>query len=354
MRSTSSRPTSACRSASGSNATPVLLLTGESRGLGSGEPSITVTGLHHVTVIAGDAQENLHFYTALLGLRLVKRTVNQDVTDTYHLFYGDREGRLGTDITFFPWPNMPPARPGIGLTMEVGFSVSEGSLDYWAARLAAAGLEVTAETRFGERSIAFRDPHGLGLSLTETAVPLDTAPWDRSTVPEAHQLCGFHAVRLWERDLDRTARFLTDGLGFEETGEHGGWHRFEVAGGGAGRRVEVREIPEERRGTWGTGAVHHVAFRVGGTDQQAAVREQVARAGQQPTEVIDRFWFRSIYFKEPGGALFEVATDGPGFTVDEQLEALGERLILPPWLEPRRAEIEAELPPLGDATTRVG
>lgn len=338
------------------------LLTGESGELGSGGAPVAVTGLHHVTVIAGDAQENLDFYTGLLGLRLVKRTVNQDVTDTYHLFYGDGEGRPGTDITFFPWPNMPPARPGIGLTMEVGFSVAEGSLDFWTERLSAAGLEVTSEVRFGDRSIAFRDPHGLGLSLTETMTPLDTAPWDRSTVPESHQIRGFHAVRLWERDLGRTARFLTEGLGFKQTGEHGGWHRFEVAGGGesggagggAGRRVEVRELPDERRGTWGTGAVHHVAFRVDDTDQQAVVRERVARAGQQPTEFIDRFWFRSIYFKEPGGALFEVATDGPGFTVDEHPGALGERLILPPWLEPRRAEIEAGLPPLGDATTRGG
>jgi len=322
--------------------------------LRSGGASRAVTGLHHVTVICGDAQENLDFYTGLLGLRLVKRTVNQDVTDTYHLFYGDGEGRPGTDITFFSWPNMPPARPGIGLTMEIGFSVVEGSLDFWTERLGAAGLEVTSEARSGDRSISFRDPHGLGLSLIETAVPLDTTPWDRSTVPEAHQLRGFHAVRLWERDLDRTARFLTDGLGFEETDEHGGWHRFEVAGGGAGRRVEVRELPEHRRGTWGTGAVHHVAFRVDDADHQALVREQVAGAAQQPTEVIDRFWFQSIYFKEPGGALFEVATDGPGFSVDEQLEVLGDRLILPPWLEPQRSDIESSLPALGAATTGDG
>ncbi len=323
------------------DSTPDLLLTDESR----------VTGLHHVTVIAGDAQENLDFYTGLLGLRLVKRTVNQDMSDTYHLFYGDGEGRPGTDLTFFPWPNMSPARPGIGLTMEIGVSVAEGSVDFWADRLKSAGLEVTSEVRFGDRSIAFRDPHGLGLSLTETVTPLDTAPWARSTVPEAHQLRGIHAVRLWERDLGRTAGFLTEGLGFVAVGEDEGWHRFEVAGGGSGRRVEVRELPGERRGTWGTGAVHHVAFRADDEDHQALIRERVIRAGQQPTDFIDRFWFRSIYFKEPGGALFEVATDGPGFTVDESPEALGERLILPPWLEPRRAEIEAGLAPLGDATT---
>ncbi len=315
----------------------------------SSPTNTAVTGLHHVTAIAGNAQENLDFYTGLLGLRLVKRTVNQDVTDTYHLFYGDGEGRPGTDMTFFPWPNMAPARPGIGLTMEIGFSVAEGSLDFWTERLALSGIESTPEVRFGENVTQFRDPHGLGLSLTETTTPLDTAAWSRSTVPSAHQLRGFHSVRLWERDLDRTARFLTEGLGFEQTGEDRGWHRFEVAGGGAGRRVELRELPEERRGTWGTGAVHHVAFRVRDEDHQALVRDRVARAGQQPTDVIDRFWFRSIYFKEPGGALFEVATDGPGFTVDEHPDALGEHLILPPWLEPQRAEIEAGLPTLGPA-----
>jgi len=280
--------------------------------------------------------------------------VNQDVPDTYHLFYGDGEGRPGTDMTFFPWPNMPPARPGVGLAMEIGFSVADGSLDYWAERLMAGGLVVNSETRFGEPVISFQDPHGLGLSLTETATPLDTAPWHRSTVPRAHQIRGFHAVRLWERDLQRTSRFLTEGLGFEQTGEEAGWHRFEVAGGGAGQRVEVKEWPEERRGTWGTGAVHHVAFRVNDEDHQTRVRERVKRAGQQPTEVIDRFWFRSIYFKEPGGTLFEVATDGPGFTVDESSESLGEALILPPWLEPQRAEIEANLPALGAAVTRSG
>jgi len=315
---------------------------------------VQVTGLHHVTVISGDAQENLEIYTGLLGLRLVKRTVNQDVPDTYHLFYGDGKGLPGTDLTFFPWPNMPPARPGIGLAMEIGFSVAEGSLDYWAERLSASDVEVSSEQRFGERVIAFRDPHGLGLSLTETSAPQDTAPWDRSTVPAPHQLRGFHAVRLWERDLDRTGRFLTEGLGFEQSGDDSGWHRFEVAGGGAGRRVEVRDLPDERRGAWGTGAVHHVAFRVDDVHHQALVSDRVARAGQQPTEVIDRFWFSSVYFKEPGGTLFEVATDGPGFTVDEHADTLGETLILPPWLEPQRAEIEASLPALGAPMTGNG
>jgi len=312
----------------------------------------SVTGLHHVTAIAGDPGENLAFYTGLLGLRMVKRSVNQDAPDTYHLFYADGEGRPGTDITFFPWPRMGPARPGIGLAMEVSFSVSEGSLAWWADRLADADVELhTRETRFGDPALSFRDPDGLGLALIETDEPLATAPWRHSTVPERHQLKGFHAVRLWERELEGTVRFLTEGLGFRRGGEEGGWHRFEASGGGASRRVELRGLPAERRGAWGTGAVHHVAFRAPDEEAQAEIRRRVMSAGGHPTEFIDRFWFRSIYFKEPGGVLFEVATDGPGFTVDEDAETLGEDLILPPWLEPRRAEIEAELVPLGKAVT---
>lgn len=312
----------------------------------------SVTGLHHVTAIAGDPRENLEFYTGLLGLRMVKRSVNQDAPDTYHLFYADGEGRPGTDITFFPWPRMAPARPGIGLAMEVGFSVPEESLGWWADRLANAGVEVSGpEERFGARTLSFSDPDGLGLSFTETGDPLDTMSWKHSTVPEHRQIAGFHAVRLWERELQRTADFLTDGLGFRETGTDGDWHRFEAGSGGPSRRIEVRELPGERRGAWGTGAVHHVAFRAPDEDAQAEIRDRVRRAGGSPTDFIDRFWFRSIYFKEPGGVLFEVATDGPGFTVDEDADALGEELILPPWLEPRREEIEAELPALGEAVT---
>jgi glyoxalase family protein len=312
----------------------------------------SVTGLHHVTAIAGDPRENLEFYTGLLGLRLVKRSVNQDAPDTYHLFYADGEGRPGTDLTFFPWPGLDPARPGAGLAMEVSFSVAPGSLGWWAERLVAAGV-VTGdrERRFGDAALLFHDPHGLRLALVETESPLDTAPWTHGTVPERHRLRGFHAVRLWERDLEDTSRFLQRGLGFDARGEEGGWHRFEAGPGGAGRRVEVRATPTERRGAWGTGAVHHVAYRVPDEDAQAEIRRRVLAAAGHPTEVIDRFWFRSIYFREPGGVLFEVATDGPGFTVDEDAENLGEALILPPWLEARRAEIEAGLPSLGPAVT---
>lgn len=307
----------------------------------------SVHGIHHVTAISGNAQQNLDFYTEVLGLRLVKRSVNQDAPDTYHLFYADAEGHPGTDLTFFPWPEMPVGRKGIGLAVEVGFAVPEGSLAFWAERLEAMGAKGrTTETRFGEPVLGFQDVHGLSLSMTETAERQEFAPWQGSPVPERHQIRGFHAVRLWERDLAATSRFLRDGLGFEAAAEEAGWHRFGVDGGGSGKWLEIRELPEERRGSWGTGAVHHVAFRVTDEGEQLAVRQRVVEAGGAPTPVIDRFWFHSVYFKEPGGVLFEIATDGPGFSVDEDPAHLGEQLILPPWLEPRRREIEASLPPL--------
>jgi glyoxalase family protein len=307
----------------------------------------TVHGIHHVTAISGEAQENFDFYTGVLGLRLVKRSVNQDAPDTYHLFYADAEGHPGTDLTFFPWPKLPPGRKGAGFTVEVGLAVPEGSLDFWAERLKEHGVDWDApETRFGEQVLRLRDPHGLELSMTGTSEPWETTPWPESPIPERHQIRGFHTVRLWERDLATTARFLRDGLGYEPVAEEGGWHRFGVDGGGSGKWIEIRELPGERLGSWGTGAVHHVAFRVTGDEEQAELWERVQAAGASPTPVIDRFWFRSVYFKEPGGALFEIATDGPGFTVDEDQAHLGEQLILPPWLESYRRDIEAALPPL--------
>lgn len=306
-----------------------------------------IRGIHHVTAIAGDPRENLDFYTRVLGLRLVKRSVNQDAPDTYHLFYADAEGRPGTDLTFFPWSSMPPARAGAGHAVEVGFSVAPGSLGFWSERLREAGVGVADSAyRFGAATLVFEDPHGLGLFLTESEDALDTAVWSSSPVPAEHRLRGFHGVRLQERVLEPTLEFLVEAMGFEAVGEERGWHRLGVAGGGPSRWVEVRVAEDGRLGTWGPGGIHHVAFRVKDEDALLGAREGVARAGARPTPVIDRFWFRSVYFREPGGVLFELATEGPGFTVDEDPEHLGEALILPPWLEPRREEIEAALPPL--------
>lgn len=306
-----------------------------------------ITGLHHVTIIAGDAQQNLDFYTGVMGMRLVKRTVNQDVPDTYHLFYADGEGHAGTDITFFPWPKMPPGRHGVGLTNEVALAVPAGSLEYWADRLARHAVNVGERAvRFGEPVLTFTDPHGVALALVETSDEREFSPWRDGPVPEQHQVRGLHAVRIAERDLSATSRFLADALGFAEVGVEDGWHRFALGAGGSGRVVDVQELPGTPRGAWGVGSVHHVAWRVPDDAAERAAMERVRAAGRHPTDVIDRFWFKSVYFKEPGGALFEIATDGPGFGVDEAPGALGAQLILPPWLEPRRGEIQRQLPPL--------
>lgn len=307
----------------------------------------SVHGIHHVTVICGHPQENFDFYVGVLGLRLVKRTVNQDVPDTYHLFYADGAGTPGTDLTFFPWPEMAPARSGTGLAVEVPLAIPRGSLSFWVSRFQKHGVaRDEPETRFGEATLPFRDPHGLRLALVETQDERSWTAWEASPVPEAHQIRGMHAVRLLERELAPTAEVLESSMGFEPLGEEGGWHRWAVDGEGSGRFIEMREQPDAGRGAWGTGGVHHVAWRVADEEEEMIVRDSVREAGLRPTMPIDRFWFRSVYFREPGGVLFELATDGPGFGRDENLEALGERLILPPWLEPRRHQIESTLPSL--------
>jgi glyoxalase family protein len=309
----------------------------------------TVRGLHHITAIAGPAQENLDFYVGVLGMRLVKRSVNQDDPGTYHLFYADAEGHPGTDLTFFPWAQMAPSRDGYGLSTEVSLAVPPGSLSYWSARLQRYGATVAnPEQRFGEHAVPLRDPHGLRVALVESASSLDRpfTPWEGSGIPVEHQIRGLESARLSERNVAVTAAFLEKAMGFRHLGTEGEWHRFAVAGGRSGEYVDVREVPGAPRGAWGTGSIHHIAWRVDDDAHEAGVRSDVAAGGAHPTPVIDRFWFKSVYFKEPGGVLFELATDGPGFAVDEDPTRLGENLVLPPWLEPDRAAIEATLPPL--------
>ncbi|MGH7496647.1 MAG: ring-cleaving dioxygenase [bacterium] len=309
--------------------------------------SLSVHGIHHITVIAGNAQENLDFYAGVMGMRLVKKTVNQDAPDTYHLFYADAAGHPGTDLTFFPWPGMGSGRLGVGLAVEIPFAIPPGSLKYWRARLSKLGVKLGEnEARFGETTLPFQDPHGLELALVETHDARDFEPWAKSPVPAEHQLRGMHAVRLWERALDETELLLTKLLGFQAIGEENGWRRYGVDGGSSGKIVEVKARPDESRGIWGTGRVHHVAWRVKDSIEEIAMRESIEKAGLHPTPQIDRFWFKSVYFREPGGVLFELATDGPGFAQDEDMEHLGEKLVLPPWLERRRGEIEASLSPL--------
>ena len=306
-----------------------------------------ITGIHHITCISGAAQDNVDFYEGVLGMRLVKRSVNQDSPGTYHLFYADGEGHPGSDLTFFPWPEMARAKSGAGLAMEVSLAVPLGSIDYWADRLRDNGIEPGGiESRRGTSAFAFTDPHGLPLAIHETGDEREFTPWADSPVPVEKQIRGLHTVRLWESDLALTSAFLTGVLDFVDIGSEAGWTGFEVGGGGSGRYVEIREIPDAVRGRWGVGGVHHVAWRVPDDETELVVRERIARAHRRPTEVIDRFWFKSVYFQEPGGVLFEIATDGPGFAIDEDPATLGEHLVLPPWLEEHRGEIEAMLPPI--------
>jgi glyoxalase family protein len=309
----------------------------------------TVRGLHHVTAIAGPAQENLDFYSAILGMRLVKKSVNQDDPGTYHLFYADADGHPGTDLTFFPWAQMAPSREGYGLSSEVSLAVPPGSLDFWGERLQQHGVAVRPlESRFGQPTLPLRDPHGLQVALVESQDSLGRpfSPWDQSPIPETHQIRGLESARLVERDLVRTSSFLTEAMGFAHLGSENGWNRYGVAGGKSGAYVDLYESPTSGRGAWGTGSIHHLAWRVDDEAHQLEVRRRVQEGGSRPTPVIDRFWFKSVYFPEPGGVLFELATEGPGFAVDEDPAHLGETLVLPPWLEPERAQIEAVLPPL--------
>jgi glyoxalase family protein len=310
----------------------------------------TLNGLHHITAISGPAQENLDFYSGVLGMRLVKKSVNQDDPGTYHLFYADAEGHPGTDLTFCPWAQMAPPRMGHGLAVEVSLEVPAGSLEFWGQRLEKYGARANAiETRFSDRVLTLVDPHGMRLALVEPgdAKARPFSPWDHSTVPVERQVRGLYGAQLWERDLGQTASFLTGVLGFQRLAEENGWTRYGFRD--AAGIVDVREAAGERRGAWGVGSVHHLAWRVDDDVHQLAIRGQVEAGGSQATPVIDRFWFKSVYFKEPGGVLFELATDGPGFAVDEDREHLGETLVLPPWLEPARGRIEAVLPPLRPA-----
>lgn len=306
-----------------------------------------VRGLHHITAIAGPAQENLDFYAGILGMRLVKRSINQDDPSTYHLFYADAVGHPGTDLTFFPWAHMAPPRLGHGLAIEVGLEVPSGSLAWWGARVEKYGFTVgSVESRFGDRVLPVADPHGMRLGLTESGARTERAftPWEESVIPVERQIRGLYGARLWERDEALTADFLMRALGFRERGRENGWTRYAIDGHPG--LVDVKARADARRGAWGVGAVHHLAWAVSDADEQLAVRAQIESHGGRATEVIDRFWFKSVYFKEPGGVLFEIATEGPGFAVDEDPAHLGESLVLPPWFEPARAEIESGLPPL--------
>ena len=308
--------------------------------------STDATGIHHVTAITGGPQRNVDFYAGLLGLRLVKKTVNFDDPETYHLYYGDGEGSPGSIMTFFPWGDAPLGLQGTGQLTVTSFSIPESSLGYWTDRLIEYGVRFEKLIqRFDDTVVSFADPEGMRLELIASTNDART-PWEEGTAPSEQAIRGFHHVTLSERDPTRTTKLMTDTLGFRRIEEGGGRFRFEAGDGGPGNLVDVVDGSSESRGRMGVGTVHHVAFRAEDDEHQLEIREEVAKLGYDVTPVLDRQYFRSIYFREPGGVLFEIATDPPGFAVDEDPDELGTHLKLPPWLETRRERLEEVLPPL--------
>jgi len=322
-------------------------------------------GLHHMTAVTTEASENVAFYTGVLGLRLVKKTVNQDDVSAYHLFYGDELGRPGTEITFFDWPHLKiaPNHAGVGEVSTTELRVSgRGTVEWWAGRLEEHGV---AHSGVGERSerayIEFTDPEGQRLRLAdEGGAPRVEGgmPWEGSPVPQEHGIRGLGAVDLTVSELGPTAWVLAEVMGFRLVDEYEeGVEKtalFEVGPGGPGAEVRVVERPDAPYARLGRGGVHHIAFRTADEEEQRSWREKIRGAGLGVTPQIDRFYFQSIYFREPGGVLFEIATDGPGFATDEDAQHLGERLSLPPFLEPRREEIESRLTPISPIGSNPG
>jgi len=321
------------------------------------EPTPT-PGIHHVTCVAGDPQRNLDFWIETLGLRLVKRSINQDDPETYHFFFADAEGTPGTSMTFFPWQDLPQGKVGSGQVSRTAFRVPEGSLDFWEDRFDENDVDYDDRLeRFGETVLPFRDPDGLPIELVEVAIPDDdpTVPWIE-WVPADVAIRGFHSVTLWLADPDPTMDLLRtmgfDDAGTEESpGDTPGDERTRFAAAGTvGQYVDV--LPTVEGGRQGHGTVHHVAFQTPTDEDQAAMRDAVRSLGLSPTQQIDRHWFRSVYFREFGGVLFELATAGPGYESDEPLDALGGRLVLPGEFEGRREQIEAGLPDVTVPTAR--
>ena len=307
-------------------------------------------GIHHVTCIAGDPQRNMDFWVETLGLRLVKRSVNQDDPGTYHFFFADAEGSPGTSMTFFPWSDLSQGKVGSGQVSRTAFRIPEGSLDFWEARFDEYGVDYDDRVeRFGETVLPFSDPDGLPVELVEVDVAEDdpVVPWTE-WVPEEHAIRGFHSVTLWIADPEPTMDLLRT-MGFEEQGTEqaqgdtpGDQRTRFAAGGPVGKYVDI--LPTIEASRQGHGTVHHVAFQTPTDEDQEGMREAVQSEGLRPTAQIDRHWFRSVYFREHGGVLFELATSGPSYDSDEPLDELGETLVLPGKFEARRNQIEANLP----------
>ncbi|TLV03275.1 ring-cleaving dioxygenase [Dyadobacter luticola] len=308
----------------------------------------TIKGIHHITAIAGDAKKNYDFYTRILGLRMVKKTVNFDDPNTYHFYYGDGVGTPGTILTFFPWGSQIPAgRRGTRQVTEIGYAVPEGSLDFWQKRFEANGVTYNkVSEKFGEKYLTFLDPDGLKFELTVPKNADARTPWETSEVTAENATRGFHHITITSNKMEDTAKILTDIFGYKLTETHVNRFRFVTDAVDTAAIVDLVEVPGERAGHVAGGSVHHVAFRVANDQILMEYRKKIVEAGYQITDKIDRNYFYSLYFREPGGVLFELASDNPGFGVDETVENLGTGLMLPAQYEPRRAQIEKVLPVL--------
>jgi glyoxalase family protein len=327
----------------------------------SKEKIINIFGIHHVTAITSDPNRNLDFYSNFLGLRFVKLTVNQDDPSSYHLYYGDELGRPGTCLTFFHWPSIPKGHRGTSEVSATAFLIPENSIEYWIERLNSKQIEFSGPyKRFdNEQVLILKDPDGLQLELIahQSAEDRNVNLWKNGPIPLEYAIRGFYSVTLAEEGYERTASILTNELGFKPTLQDGTRFRYEISDtskaevqieekqivGGA-RIVDVLCIPDTQRAEIGIGSVHHVAWRTPTDLQQKILRQNLVEVGLNATPVIDRFYFHSVYFREPGGILFEIATNTPGFTVDEKAEELGTHLVLPPWFEPIRKDLEKILP----------
>lgn len=305
-----------------------------------------ISGLHHITAMARGPQENVHFYAGILGLRLVKKTINFDAPDVYHLYYGDENGTPGSIMTFFPWQQMKRGSQGTGQPQATTFSIPSAAVDYWLRRLQHFDVPHQAPgQRFGATVIAFQDFDGLPLELV-TDDEDRRAAFSYGQIPLEYAVRGFHSLELMEKTYEATESVLVNLLDYEFVAEQGSRRRYAPKGVQNGQFIEVLYNSKRSQARGGSGTVHHIAFETASDENQLAVRERLLRGGLLPTQVLDRQYFHSIYFREPGGVLFEVATTPPGFTLDETTEELGRGLKLPPWMEQRRAYLEKLLTPI--------
>jgi glyoxalase family protein len=306
-----------------------------------------IKGIHHITAIAGNAKRNVNFYTNTLGLHLVKKTVNFDDPNTYHLYYGDTKGAPGTILTFFPWEGIAAGRRGARQATEIGYSIPQGSLDFWLKRMEDHNIiHNKVADKFGEQYLTVLDPDGLKLELTVAKNADSRQPWETNEIKAENAIKGFHNITITTNKMEPTARILTDVFGYKLLEQHVNRYRFITDTVENANIVDLVEVAGEIAGHVAGGSVHHVAFRVSDEKTLMEYRDKIAALGLHITDKIDRNYFYSLYFREPGGVLFEIATDNPGFDVDEPADQLGQNLMLPVQYESRRAEIEKTLPEL--------